>query len=92
MAASPRFKVHNPQGEYIASCKHGEDAAALVALYGDGAKIKDSHTGIVVWKEGAEAFPAGESYDGVCNTMAERADAWIRKQRAVYEAKYGGRA
>jgi len=66
MAATPRLKVHNPSGEYIASCKHYEDAACLVASYGDGAFVKHadlSRRNDVIWREGAERIAAGESYD-----------------------------
>lgn len=72
MATTPRFKVHTPKGEYVASCKFLEDAAALIAVYGDGATIKDARTGITVWHEGRETMPAGESYDNV------RALGWTR--------------
>ncbi len=37
MAGSPKFKVHAPDGEYVGSAKYAEDAAAFVALRGDGA-------------------------------------------------------
>lgn len=63
MAGSPRFKVHNPSGEYVASCKHAEDAAMIVGNYGAGAFVKDKYTKGKVWEEGKEEIPAGESYD-----------------------------
>jgi len=69
MAATPRLKIYNPQGEYIASCKHGEDAAMIVSGYGDGAKIKDRY-GKVLWHEGYEDQPAGDSYDHVAERCA----------------------
>ena len=71
MAGSPAYKVFNPSGEYVAACKHPEDAAALVALYGTGSAIKYGH-GKAVWREGKEAIPAGESYDVVASTVRER--------------------
>lgn len=71
MAASPNWKVYNPSGEYVAACKHAEDAAALVALYGDGAKIKHRH-GETVWHEGEEQQRAAESYDHVMLVCLER--------------------
>jgi len=82
MAASPRFKVYNPEGDYIAACKHAEDAAALVALYGAGATIRLDHTR-VMWREGAEVREAGESYDFVAQTVADRCATAIapRKMR-----------
>ncbi len=62
MSGSPKFKVYNPSGEYIGCVKYAEDAAALVALYGDGAKVKYQHSK-VLWHEGQESIGAGESYD-----------------------------
>jgi hypothetical protein len=85
MAGSPRFKIHNPSGEYIASCKHLEDAAAIVGNYGDGATIKDG--GRVVWREGREAFSAAESYDGVRETVWERVRAYNQKALAKLRAR-----
>lgn len=64
MAASPAWKVYNSAGEYIAACKHLEDAACLVAFNGDGATIRSGHSR-VVWREGAETQSAAESYDHV---------------------------
>jgi hypothetical protein len=73
MAGSPRFKVYNPQGEYVASCKHVEDAAMLVGNYGEGAKIRDGMNGKrVVWHEGKESVSASDSYDEVYSVVWER--------------------
>lgn len=73
MAGAPALKVYNPSGDYVAACKCGEDAACLVALYGDGASIRFGHSkGRTVWTEGAEEFPAGESYDRVAALIFER--------------------
>lgn len=71
MAGSPQWKVYNAAGVYIASCKHIEDAAVLVAARGDGATIRRQH-GKPLWTEGAEAFPAGESYDRVFDVVMQR--------------------
>lgn len=71
MAASPQWKVYNAAKEYKAACKDAEDAACLVALYGDGATIRAEHT-IVLWTEGAEDQPASESYDHVAETVHQR--------------------
>ena len=64
MAASPRFKVYDANGTYQAACKEPEAAAALVCIYGDGATIRLDHR-VILWTEGAESQPAGESYDHV---------------------------
>ena len=69
MAQTPQFKVYR-NGEYIAACRYGEDAAALVALTGDGT-VRYGHR-LVVWTEGQESFPAGESYDGAAAIMEQR--------------------
>lgn len=63
MAATPRWKVYNRDGEYIAACKYPEDAAVLVAVQGDGATIRLGHR-VVVFEQGADG-DAGESYDQV---------------------------
>lgn len=86
MAASPPIKVFNPAGVYIASCKHFEDAAALVSLNGNGSQVKWHHSGWVLWTEGAEDIPAGESYDRAGLLMAERL---AEKQRAAYAKVHG---
>jgi hypothetical protein len=78
VAISPRWKVYDKIGNYVAACKDIEAAAALVALYGDGASIRDRHTGIV-WREGKESTPAFESYDTVALTVWGR----IGGKRAV---------
>jgi len=61
MPTSPRWKVYTASGEYIAACKHAQDAARLVARYGDDARIRFLH-GRAVWIEGREAAAAAESY------------------------------
>jgi hypothetical protein len=88
MAASPGLKVFNPSGEYVASCKFAEDAAAIVAIYGDGAEIRIGHKKTdCVWREGSEVQPAGESFDQValtvCRRAKERADALRARGRGT---------
>jgi hypothetical protein len=93
MAGAPQFKVYNPSGDYVAACKHGEDAAAIVAGYGDGATIRDGHSKRdIVWTEGAESFPAGESYDGVALLIAERIEAKWAAARARHVQRFGDKA
>lgn len=72
MASAPKLKGYNPQGEYVAACKHAEDAAAIVAAYGSGATIRWNHRRIL-WEEGKEtAGKAGDSYDIVASVVNER--------------------
>lgn len=76
---TPRLKIYNPQGEYVAACKHAEDAACLVALYGNGATIRYDHSK-VVWREGAEQFSASESYDRVADVVTARRNGLVRSE------------
>lgn len=83
MAATPNWKVVNPKGEYIASFKHVEDAAVLIAFYGDGAKLYDGVVAkrALVWTEGADGV-AAESYDSVAQTVHARVHDRLVKMRA----------
>jgi hypothetical protein len=73
MNASPKLKIYSASGEYLASCKYGEDAAALVAVLGDGTTIRYGYSRQnIVWTEGKETQPAGESYDFVAKTISVR--------------------
>ena len=71
MAASPRWKVRDHLGDYVAAFKHIEDAAAFTALLGNGATISERH-GPKLWIEGGESQPAAESYDHVANVVMYR--------------------
>jgi len=71
-----KWKCHFPDGEFGASTKYAEDAAAIVALWGAGATVKWDHR-LVVWTEGKEEISAAESYD--------RATAIMMARRAKYE-------
>lgn len=67
---APTYKVIHPNGEYIAATKYPVDAAVLVAAYGKGARVKARDR--IVWHEGKESFPAGESYDRVATVIIRR--------------------
>jgi hypothetical protein len=69
---TPRFKVIDPTGEYVASCADAQAAAALAALYGKGTVVRDKRVCVVVWHEGREEQPAGESYDWAARLMWQR--------------------
>lgn len=71
MASTPKLKCFNAEGEYVAACKYGEEAACIMSLNGEGSVVKYDHR-LVVWEEGKEAQPAGESYDFVAITIRER--------------------
>jgi hypothetical protein len=73
MAASPRFKLYTPGRGYVASCSNLEDAAGFVAFLGEGATVRCGHRVMdVIWTEGTEAQPAGESYDHAAGVMRDR--------------------
>lgn len=72
------WHVYGPDGDYEGRLEHGETAAAVVAFLGTGATIGYGHNH-VVWREGAEEFPAAESYDGVVITITGRVE---RNERA----------
>ncbi len=83
MASAPLWKVFNPSGEYIASCKHAEDAAAIIALYGGG-EIRAGHSKqLTVWREGQEESGSAtdDGFDMVARVCHERLDAMIAKNR-----------
>ncbi len=63
---SLRRKIH------VASLRYPEDAAAVIAVQAPGAVVKIN--GQIVWREGCETQPAGESYDYAARTMANRND------------------
>lgn len=72
MSKSPRWKVYDSEGDYEGSCKSIHCAAAVVALCGDGATIRDGHRR-VVWTEGDNGDGiAMESYDYVAEVVDER--------------------
>lgn len=65
MANAPQFKVYTADNEYIAACKHPGDAAAILALHGEGASIRRGHAKRdTLWVEGEDGW-AGESFDEV---------------------------
>lgn len=68
MGQAPRFKLYDAGKKYIGCLKTLEDCAAVIQHY-QGGTIRDGHKK-VLWTEGQEEQPAGESYDfcaEVCN-------------------------
>lgn len=73
MTGSLPLKIFNPQGDYVASCKMFEDAAALAGNYGHGAEVRyGQQKSNTIWREGYEEFSAAESYDSAGELMQER--------------------
>ncbi len=84
MASAPRYKIFDSSGTYQGSLKEPEACAAVLALYGDGAKIRLGHGGPILWHEGAEHQAASESWDEVALTMRRReVDAHTEGLRAL---------
>lgn len=73
---SPMFKVYRDR-EYLASCKHAEDAGAIVALYDTPAMTIRFDHGLTVWREGTDGH-AGESFDELAALVWRRVDAMRR--------------
>ena len=88
MASTPEWKVYTQSNEYVAACKYVEDAAAIIAAYGNGSTIRAGHRE-VVWREGEESQPAAESYDFVRITVTRRTSgkAPMPKGKLVYAEK-----
>ena len=84
MASADWFKVYNGKREYIAACKHGEDAATVVSNT-NGGVIK--YSGRIVWREGKEEYSAGFSFDGATQIMWDR----IQEQGAERMRRLYGR-
>jgi hypothetical protein len=78
--------LYSPSGEYVAACKHAEDAGAVVNLHGEGATIRYDHKHIV-WREGREEQQAGDSFDFVATTVHERVRAIHEARRADLRAR-----
>lgn len=85
MAAAPRFKIYDAEGNYLGCMKDPSDSAAVVSLYPKGATIRDGHRKKdIVWTEGEDG-DAGESYDHVATTVWRRVDE--RRQKLIDQRK-----
>ena len=74
------WKVFNPNGKQVASCRYASDAAAIIACYGDGATLR--YNGRIVYKDGRDGN-AADSFDAV----AEHADNKAREHNRQSWAK-----
>jgi len=72
MAASPRYKVYTPHGQYEGCTKHTSTAGCLASLLGEGATVRLGHRKMdTIWTEGEDGY-ASESYDVASDIMQER--------------------
>jgi len=77
MAASPKYKVFSPTGEYVASCKYASDAAAILACYGEGSQIRIGHSKrstVYIETSYAAGNGAWNSYDWVAEQVFKAED------------------
>jgi hypothetical protein len=81
MAATHSYKVYTDGGMYIASCKYPTYAAMIVTGIAGGT-IRYGHQHIV-WREGHEAQPAGESYDFVESTVNDRVTQLVEATQSL---------
>ena len=75
MAQSPVFKVFR-NGEYVASCKYPEDAAAICGMGGDCC-VKYGHKGPVIYHHKNDNEIAGNSWDDAADLMVARVDNYL---------------
>ncbi len=68
MASSPPFKVYR-NGEYVASCKFAEDAAAIVGMSGGQIKL---HHKQILFDSAKDSIDAGDSWDAVASLVISR--------------------
>lgn len=80
MAASPDLKVYR-NGEYVASCKYAEDAAAIVAL--SGGEIRLGHTARhTIYRDGETYAGKVVRADDSIDEVAEVVHLAIAKRQA----------
>jgi hypothetical protein len=80
MAATPMFKVYRG-GAYVASCKHAEDAAAIVGM--SGGEVRWGHS--PKWRlfvEGSEEVKAEDSWDGAAEIIHYNLQRLMRERQA----------
>ena len=75
------WKVFNPAGKQVASCRYPSDAAAIVACYGDGATIR--YRGRIVYRDGRDGN-AADSYDATAEHALVTADKHSREAWAKH--------
>ena len=83
MGASPFWKVFSKDREYRASFVDAGEAASFIAVLGAGATLRAGHrVADIVWNEGQEDQPAGESYDHVADVAEARLKELRHKSHA----------
>lgn len=81
MAGSPKYKVYDNDGVYVASCKFAEDAAVLVTIgYPDRGTVRLGH-GRILFTAGVDGDSG--SYDGAAEVIIRRESAALAFLRAA---------
>lgn len=71
MAGTPKFKVHDADGRYVAAAVDATLAVAIISSVGsDGWRVK--HDGRIVWDEGPDK---ADGYDEAAELIYARIDA-----------------
>jgi predicted phosphoribosyltransferase len=74
---SPKYKIHTPDGEYVASCKTPELAVQIAGLLGERARVRLHGKPVFAHITDGDAF--GESIDAAVRTLLEREAALYRR-------------
>ena len=90
MSGTPQLKVFR-NGEYVAACKHAEDAAAIVALSGGEIRLGHS-TKDRLYVNGDEGVRAEDSIDAVAEIIHRRLDHAARLRAHALASLHAARA
>ena len=89
MGQTPKLKVFNARGEYVAAVKFPEDGAAILAAYGPGSTLRLGHAKeTTLYTDGLDG-DAGQSYDDVAafvNAKLNALAAQVEARRIAREA------
>lgn len=90
MSGTPRFKIHDDRGRYVAATVDASLAAALVGAAGWEGWTVRVRPGGIIWREGREAVRAAESYDHAAEIMYDRLAPRYRSTTAMDNAIRSG--
>lgn len=76
MSGTPRFKLYDGDGRYLAATKHVEDAAILLGAWGSGTIRDGDWSRRIVFTQDTDC-DAAESYDRVCDFVNLRCARWL---------------
>lgn len=69
MAGSPKYKVYDNDGQYVAACKFAEDAAILVSIgYPDRGEVRLNHSKVLF----VSSPESSDSYDAIAEQIVRR--------------------